>query len=585
MYKFIKSIKEFWLSFFTFTIFISSFFIFFTINKNDQINRNINLLQETYNTQYNITYDNFKRLSQNTFFGIINKPIVFEQIKKANISENKDIYRKKLYETFISDYNRLREYHFEQVHFHTKDNKSFLRMHKPEKYGDDLTNIRKSVVEVNKTLKPIEGFEIGKIIHGFRFVYPLFDENLFHIASVEVSISSNFFEKTYEKNYNADMHFLVNKAICKEKMFEDDYKKLNISNENEDYLFIEDKKELLHYTKDKFYTKEEKLFIKHNMQNGIDFIFQKKDHKGLIVYFKAIKDVSHVKNSAYIVVYTTSDYILQIEKNYTVVLFSLLLLTIIFIFLMNTRYDNLIKNRTKKELFNQQSKLASMGEMINNIAHQWRQPLSIISTSASGVKLQNEFGTLDNESLDKAMDIIVKQTENLSKTIEDFRNFSLDKKRKQPFYINKSIEDSLLFFDSIFNDHNIKVIKNLKQVEIISFHEEFKQVVTILIKNAIDAIKNDGLILINVMETKDEIIIKIQDSGGGIDKNSIHKVFDPYYSTKHKSIGIGIGLYTSHELITNSFQGSLNAENQEFNYQFKHYKGACFTIKLLKENL
>ena len=580
--KFFSMIKEFKFIFIIFILTISSLFTFLIYNKNKQIEENLKIIQNTYDTKYNITYNNFKRISENTFFGIINKPKIFNNMKIIS-TESRD----NLYNIFISDYNRLLSYKFNQVHFHTKDNKSFLRMHRIDKFGDDLKKIRTSVVRANKELKPIEGFEMGRYLHGFRFTYPLFDKNLFHLGSVEVSVSSEAFEENYENNYSADLHFLLRKDIAKEKMYKEPYNNLIKSFENEDYLFNENgKDEIYHFAHNSFFTKDEKALIKKKMKKSESFIISKDETEDYItIYFKPIKNINNEQNAAYIVIYTHSEYLKLLNENYNIMKLVIVLIVFLFLFLMQNKYNQMLKVKQQKDIFNQQSKLASIGELINNIAHQWRQPLSVISTSASGIKIQNEFGILDNSTLNDSMDTIVSQSEKLSKTIEDFRNLNTINRKREPFNLRKTINSSVHIFDEELNRNNIKVLQNIHNYEIISYPEEFKQVIVILIKNAINIINKDGFIFINTKIEKETITIEVQDSGGGIPKNKISKIFEPYFTTKHKSQGTGMALYTAQTLIANTFKGLIKASNKNFNYQFKTYKGALFTITLFKDKL
>ena len=582
MFKFLAMIKEFRAIFIIFTLFISIFFLFLVYNKNKQIDDYLVILQNSYDVQYKITYENLKKLSQNTFYGIINKPDIFNNIKTIN-----DESRVKLYESFISDYNRLLEYNFNQIHFHTKNNISFLRMHKSDVFGDDLSTIRKSVVETNKELRPIEGFEIGRFINGFRFVYPIFDENLFHIGSVEVSASSEAFELNYEKDFVSDLHFLLRKDIAKEKMYDEPFNQLLTSFENEDYIFNENgKNELYHFKNENLYSKKDRNHIKKMMSDGNSFIMYKNNSNNhTTIYYKAITNILGINNVAYLVIYTNSEYLKLLSKNYTIANMLILLIIIIFLFLMHSKYEEINKIKQQEKIFNQQSKLATMGELINNISHQWRQPLSVISTSASGVKIQHEFGILDDESLEKSMSVIVEQSELLSKTIEDFRNLNTNDKKKSPFDLENIINNSIMIFNEDINKNHIKLIKNIENCELISYPDELKQILVILIKNAIDAIIKDGIIIISSTIKGKNIIIKVQDSGGGIPKDKLSKIFEPYFTTKHKSQGTGIALYSAHELIKNSFNGLLKATNQEFTYKLVRYKGALFTITLNKEEL
>lgn len=199
--KLIKLLKEFFPLLILYFLFLLISSYYFYDQKESKINNYTNSLKLQYSMQYKTTYENFSQLAQNTFYGIINKPEIYNIVKLAYKKNEKeqDLYRKILYKKLEADYKRLKNFDFEQLHFHFPDNTSFLRMHKVNKFGDDLTNVRFSVSEANKKLKPIEGFEIGRIEEGFRFVYPLFDKKLIHIGSVEVSVNSKFFEKKFEK--------------------------------------------------------------------------------------------------------------------------------------------------------------------------------------------------------------------------------------------------------------------------------------------------------------------------------------------------------------------------------------------------
>lgn len=584
MKKVFLAIKEFKLSFLFFFLFIFLIYFFFYFNKEQEIKKiNTDIIQ-TYNTQYNITYENFKKISQNTFFGIINKPEIYNLIKNS-LNKNpkeQDYYRKKLYERFLPDYIRLRELNFNQIHFHTKDNKSYLRMHNPEIFGDDISKIRKSVVLTNKILKPTEGLEIGRALLGFRFVYPIFDDKLVHLGSVEVSVASKYFERTYEDNYNVDVHILLKKSVVQEKIFKSENKNIIKSEENDDYILIkEDRKENLHFSNQNFYTKNEKTYIQNKMNNTESFVINKNN---LVIYFKNIKNLENTQNSAYIVLYTKSNHLKEIDFIYKMEAFALFLSIIIFLFIINYMYTIKLQEEEEKKINNQRTKLISMGEMINNIAHQWRQPLSIISTAASGIQLQNEYGSLEKTTINDSMNLIVEQTQNLSQTIEDFRNFNLENTRKEPFSIKKIILETINVFEINLSQQNITLITNIEDELIVSYPDNFKQMLIILIKNAIDVIKNDGLILIKSENIGERIKITIQDSGGGIKKENLARIFEPYYTTKNKNIGIGVGLFTVFEIITKKLNGTIHVKNTVFNYKFKNYTGALFTINLKRKN-
>jgi signal transduction histidine kinase len=580
-------IKESLLSLVIFFFLLFSSFLYFKTQMENNINNFLINDKQLYLTQYHTIYDNFNKLSQNSFYGIINKPEIYNLVKYAYKKDDatKAVYRKKLYDNLISDYNRLLDYKFYQVHFHFPDNTSFLRMHKPDAFGDDLSDYRFSVSEVNKSLKPVHGYEIGKIVDGFRFVYPLFDEKLFHIGSLELSVSSDFFEKNFEMNFNVDSHFLIKKSIAEYKIYPEYLKEFEISNENKDYIYKEDNKEFIHYSSKNFYTEDEKELISSKMQNSQMFsLYKKIDGKYLAISFLPIKNVENEINSAYMVLYKNSDYIEQVMHNYYKMLFILFLFILIYFFYINYRYRKIQAEKNKDYILSQQTKMAALGEMIQNISHQWRQPLSVISVLASGLKLKKECNILEDKELIENLNAILKNTNYLSNTIEDFRNYFEGNLEKKRFNLKDIVNQCILMFKEEISSKNVILIENLNDIELFTYESELKQVIINLLKNAKD-FTNEGLIIVSIYEKKEHIIIEIQDSAGGIPKSIIKKIFDPYFTTKHNSNGVGLGLFSAYEIIDKKLKGNISVENKEFTYYFNSYKGACFSIILDRKNL
>ena len=364
-------------------------------------------------------------------------------------------------------------------------------------------------------------------------------------------------------------------------MFPSNYHQFKHSLENNDYLFHEDF-ESLHFVNEHYYTEKEKKFIKEKMSNGEDFII-KKAYKNNIIYYKSIKNIANVNNAAYIVIYSNSEYLKLLEKSYMTIYFALALIYTIFLFLLFNKYKSFQQIKDQKEVFNQQAKLAAIGELINNIAHQWRQPLSVISTSASGIKLQSDYGVLDNETFSQAMDLIVDKTNKLSKTIENFRNYTQTEKSKEPFKLKDIFDYGISLFEYDISLKHIYIVKSIVEVDLITYKEDLKQVITTLLKNAIDFSDNYGVILVHTKVKKNKITITIHDSAGGIDKDFLPKIFEPYVTSQHQTEGKGLALYAAYELVTNNLNGTLSVENDIFQYKFKNYKGAKFTITLDKE--
>jgi signal transduction histidine kinase len=247
--------------------------------------------------------------------------------------------------------------------------------------------------------------------------------------------------------------------------------------------------------------------------------------------------------------------------------------------------DNYIdKNNKQQHILSQQAKMAAMGEMLGNIAHQWRQPLSVITTVATGMKLQKEFDSLDDETFDKSIDNITNSALYLSDTIEDFRNFFRTDKEETLFSVKDIFEKVFKLTDAQFKNLEIIFIKEINDFKLFGFENEFVQALINILNNAKDALENmekPRLIFISTKKDNDKLIIKITDNAGGINEDIIDKVCEPYFTTKHQAKGTGIGLYMTEEIIVKHMNGSFNINNCEFEYEGKKYKGVEITIEMI----
>jgi signal transduction histidine kinase len=228
--------------------------------------------------------------------------------------------------------------------------------------------------------------------------------------------------------------------------------------------------------------------------------------------------------------------------------------------------------------------MASMGEMLENIAHQWRQPLSTISVSASGMEVKKEFSTLSDEEFYDAINHIKKATLYLSNTIDDFRNFFSKNKTYEQIDISDTIEKSLELMGNSFLHHKINLVRNMESIEILSLENELIQVLMNIFVNAKDALRHmvsaEKYIFIDVFQKENQIIIQIKDNAEGIDETIIDKIFEPYFTTKHQFNGTGIGLYMSKLLVEKHLKGTIKASNIEYTFMDKIHKGALFEIIL-----
>ncbi|MHC1791731.1 PAS domain S-box protein [Solidesulfovibrio sp.] len=235
------------------------------------------------------------------------------------------------------------------------------------------------------------------------------------------------------------------------------------------------------------------------------------------------------------------------------------------------------KNRQKDILLLNQTRLAAMGEMIGNIAHQWRQPLNALSILLANLRFEYDAVCSDTSDLDvahkQAFDILRK----MSSTIDDFRNFFKPDRSRDPFFVVQAIGDALLLIEASLAQHGISVrfvARHNPQVE--GFRGEYAQVVLNLLSNAKDAIlarkPTAGYINIRVTKRLGQAVVSISDNGGGIAPDILERIFDPYFTTKGSQDGTGLGLYMSKTIVTDHLHGSLSAAN--------HRDGARMTIRL-----
>lgn len=220
--------------------------------------------------------------------------------------------------------------------------------------------------------------------------------------------------------------------------------------------------------------------------------------------------------------------------------------------------------RQQEQLLRQQSRLASMGSMIENIAHQWRQPLSEINADLLALEMHIE--DKDKENIKKRMQIIEEKTQMMSETIDDFQNFYAQDKSKETFDLDKLIQKSNHLLENRMIKHQIKcTIHTTGTFRLYGVENEYLQVVLAILNNAIDALKEndkeDRKLDIYLSKEENFIVLKIKNNGKPVDSRYIQKIFEPYYTTKESKNQNGIGLFMSKKIIEESFHGSIDIRN------------------------
>ena len=235
--------------------------------------------------------------------------------------------------------------------------------------------------------------------------------------------------------------------------------------------------------------------------------------------------------------------------------------------------EEIEKNREKEQLLVQKSKFIALGEMISNIAHQWRQPLSELSSILMFIKFKYSINALDDHTMETKSKEADKVLEYMSHTIDDFRNFFMPKKEKEEFYLLKAVEIVMNIISSTLANYNIKISITIDEnIKITTYLNEYKQVLLNIINNAKDVliekdIKNP-LIKIHTFEDDNYIVLYIEDNGGGILVEPKGKIFEPYFTTKEDSNGTGIGLYMSKIIVEKNMKGRLRVKNIKNGAQF-----------------
>ncbi|QOY53993.1 HAMP domain-containing histidine kinase [Candidatus Sulfurimonas marisnigri] len=278
-------------------------------------------------------------------------------------------------------------------------------------------------------------------------------------------------------------------------------------------------------------------------------------------------------------------------SDYTPVFVVLAFIAAIGIFILHRHYDNkrineelkntideeLKKSREKDKIIFTQSKLASMGEMMENIAHQWRQPLSQVNSAVLVIDDILYEKKINDSVIEEKLLEIESLTKYMSKTIDDFKDFFNKNKKREKFSLNELIEHSIYIVKGTLKSNNIEVKTYFNEKLVFNgYKNELQQAIITILNNAKFMFVHRNIfkprITIRAEKIDDYFAITISDNAGGIDAEVISKIFEPYFTTKHKSQGAGLGLYISKMMIEESMNGKLNVKNSN--------GGACFEIIL-----
>ena len=547
--------------------------------------QNIKIYEETFNYyQTNIADLVFESITADTKTEKLlleaNKPLNYEKLSKL---------RERFSKLFQKERHIVKKFHLSHLMFVSAKGELLLDIQ-----NDDMKNevknlsLEESFKFVKKNHTIFGGLERGKKSISFRNIYPIYGKKQL-IGMLYISFPSYFLQRYLTVVGHLHSHVLIRKDIFTKEIWKEKSKKYPY------YVSAEDKNYMIAITKNHPVARcivangkklqNIKSKIAKNIKSDESFTLYREVGENItLVSFFPLRDYFSQKIVAWVVSYK-KDYQIGLIKKRAIFLESVLLVAIgliLYIFYMIKMQGEILKRKVKEEMeknkikdeqLMQQSRLAQMGEMISMIAHQWRQPLSAISATVSALQMKTRLGKLNDETVYELSGKILNYVQHLSSTIDDFRNFFKPNKKKQEVTYKELVEGVMNIIEVALINKNIKLIKEFdSKIVFTTYANEVKQVILNLVKNA-----EDALIERDIKDPFIKIVAKgrklvIEDNAGGIDKDIIDRIFNPYFSTKTKKDGTGLGLYMSKTIIEEHCGGRLSVENGK--------QGARFIIEL-----
>jgi len=481
---------------------------------------------------YNSVLDELKQnMSLSTDFIISSK-----HVKQAFLNKDREL----LYSLVKKTYKNIKKYnsYLKIVTFRLNDGSTFLRIHKPDMYGDKLNKKRTIILDTISTSKRKYGFEVGKLKMTYRVVTPIIYNNK-QLGVIEVGVEPEYITQRINNLYNLKTALLIKK--CSKDVFLDDLH----MNKIENFLLA----------------RGDKLF-----QKNLDIInLSKKEQtvtcNGEDYIINTMVNLNNHKNeisAKMLVAFSLSRYeekLSNILKNN--LLFIALSIFILFL-ILNKGFNSFIKKiessyKTiieKDKLMIQQSKMAAMGEMISMIAHQWKQPINIIKMRAELLGYEFDDGTLDKYAIKNFQYDINKQINHTMHTLDEFRSFLKPNKHTCEFRVEDTIKSVLVLIKDELIRYNVETeVIVVNDMTIYAIENEFKHVILNLINNAKDSFIEHDCQDRKITITVDTNTLSIKDNAGGISEEIINKIFEAHVTTKEDSNGTGIGLYMSKQIL------------------------------------
>ena len=507
-----------------------------------------------------------------------------ENDKIKNSLLNQEVYDLNNLANKLSEHTDFKNVWFQLI---DKNGISIYRSWTADRF-DKIKNLRLDLQELYKNPQIKSTISVGKFDITFKSIIPIYHNKQF-LGVLDIVTHFNSITKELKDSDNLEPFIIVEKEFTNQlkeqsfsKIFLKDYYVANVSANKEllNYLEKQDLETMLE--SDNYLIKDNYLII----------------NVPIIESGKKLANFLIIKNMQTIDISEISQF--KIHSFWYLAFFIAFLCSVIFFIvyyiyskklkelnlsLEQTVNNEIIKNDEKNRILFQNNKMAAMGEMIENIAHQWRQPLSVITTVASSLKLKKEYGVLSDSEYEEELSHIIETANYLSNTIDDFRYYFSPNKDKNLFNTKSLINRCIKIANMDFLNKHIKIVKNIEELTIYSYENELLQVIMNILNNAKDELikienKENRFIFIDVYKNQNSLIIKIKDSAGGIKKEIMDRIFEPYFTTKHKSNGTGIGLYMCEEIIVKHLLGEIKVSNEESIYENQKFIGALFEISI-----
>jgi signal transduction histidine kinase len=481
-------------------------------------------------------------------------------------------------------------------------------MHKIEKYGDNLGDVRYSVFYVNKYHRMISGFEQGRIVHGFRYVYPMWNEYGKYLGSVEISISTKAFEETFENTLFVDAGFIVDKKLSIKKLFKNTLNETYTDTlESPNYVAIKNKqiinKDVQNYMGKHLKEYQEKVSVKLKTKKAFAIEIQT-DNSSYIKSFIPIRNIEKKVVVAYFIVLVKSPYLYTLHKDVMKLKISLLFFVLLLVYIVhrNLAYAKALKKEIEKKTRELQAsqkrvieaeKMASLSTLVSGIAHEINTPVGLSITAISHfvdetkqLKSDYENEIMDEEEFEKYLkdsiqtaDIIFKNLVHAAKLIRDFKQLSLNLNDTNLKNINlkQLMDDILLTLHHKFTKTDVDVKLLVDETLYMRVHtdilvEIFNNLILNSLTHAFKGVENPQ-ITIEIKKKDDRMLIDYSDNGVGMDKKHLSKIFDPFYTTNRVEGNTGLGMHVVYNLVVQKLEGDIEVTS-------KVNEGILFNITL-----